>query len=242
MDDNLYMKRLFSELEYLKVDLDFKKQMFDKYQIDFNNDIVEYLNDHPVIKEEYDNIVNASMPVPVDRKENQEEFKDEEIDEKIKQAREEIDEALKEGEFAENLEKRTFKEDPDIKRIYRLIVKSTHPDKIKNHSIEQQNVLKKYYIEATDAYNSQNLYEIVRISSILNLDIGELSDENLDRLEEDLKRFKSGVKTIENNLVWKYYEELKDDFQRQLLIKQFIINFINVNKKSNGEPKNNPQF
>ena len=238
MDENLYMKRLFSELEYLKVDLDFKKQMFEKYQIDFNTDILEYLEEHPVIKEEYDKIVNKSMPVPTEESYERSEEQEQDFREK----REEIDEALKEDEYAENLDKRTFKEDPDIKRIYRLIVKCTHTDKIKKHQPEQQIVLKKYYLEATDAYDSQNLYEIVRIATLLNLDIGDLGDENLDRLEEDLKRFKSGVKSIEGHMVWKYHEELRDDIQRQIVIKQFILNFINMNKKANGEPKDAPEF
>jgi len=238
MIENLYMKRLFSELEYLKVDLDFKKQMFEKYQIDFNNDIIEYLEEHPVIKEEYDKIINHSMPVPTEQSYERSEEQEQEFRDK----REEIDEALKEEEYADNLEKRTFKEDSDIKRIYRLIVKCTHTDKIKKHQPEQQIVLKKYYLDATDAYDAQNLYEIVRIATLLNLDIGELSDENLDRLEEDLKRFKSGVKSIENHMVWKYHEELRDNIQRKMVLKQFVLNFINMNKRANGEPKDNPQF
>jgi len=237
MDETLYMKRLFSELEYLKVDLDFKKQMFEKYQMDFNQSIVEYLEEHPVIKEEYDKIVNGILPAPSTQEEPYE--RTEEEQEEFRQKRQEIDDALKEGEFAENIEKRTFKEDPDIKRVYRVIVKSTHPDKIKNIDEKHQVTLKKYYIEATEAYNDQNLYEIVRIATMLNLDIGDLSDENLNRLEEDLKRFKSGVKVIENHMVWKYFEELRDNMQRQIVLKQFVLNFINMNKKANGEPKNN---
>jgi len=244
MNENLYMKKLFSELEFLTVDYDFKKQMFEKYQIDFNQKIVEFLDEHPVIKEEYDKIVDQKMPNPMSEQEMEEAKKNisTEEQEEIDRKKKEIEDALKEDEYAENLEKRTFTEDPDIKRIYRDIVKVTHPDKIKKESNERQITLKQYYLDATNAYDTQNLYQIVRIATLLNLDIGDLSDENLDRLEENLKRLRQETKQIESTLVWKYFEELRDDIQRKILIKQFVITFIQNNKGVNDKPMEQDPF
>lgn len=238
------MKKLFSELEFLTVDYDFKKQMFEKYQIDFNQKIVEFLDEHPVIKEEYDKIVDQKMPNPMSEQEMEEAKKNisTEEQEEIDRKKKEIEDALKEDEYAENLEKRTFTEDPDIKRIYRDIVKVTHPDKIKKESNERQITLKQYYLDATNAYDTQNLYQIVRIATLLNLDIGDLSDENLDRLEENLKRLRQETKQIESTLVWKYFEELRDDIQRKILIKQFVITFIQNNKGVNDKPMEQDPF
>jgi hypothetical protein len=240
MDENLYMKKLFSELEFLTVDHDFKKQMFDKYQIEFNQKIVDFLDDNPEIKKEYESIVNQANPQPMTPEEIEKQIQEEaerspEEQQEIEDKKKEIEDALKEEQYAENLEKRTFTEDPDIKRIYREIVKMTHPDKIKRESNDRQTALKKYYLEATEAYNSQNLYQIVRIATLLNLDIGDLSDENLDRLENDLRRLRGEVKQIESTLVWKYFEELRDNVQRKILIKQFVLTFIHNHKGESGQ-------
>lgn len=247
MNENLYMKKLFSELEFLTVDHEFKKEMFGKYQLEFNQKIADFLDDNPEIKKEYDDIVNATMPQPMSPEELEEQLKKEaertpEEEKEIEDKKKEIEDALKEEQFAENLEKRTFTEDPDIKRIYRDIVKITHPDKIKRESLDRQTILKKYYLEATEAYNSQSLYQIVRVATLLDLDIGDLSDENLDRLELDLKRLRGDVKQIESTLVWKYFEELRDDVQRKILIKQFVLTFIHNHKGANGQPRSQAPF
>jgi len=235
MRENLYLRKLFSELEFLTVDADFKGQMFEKYKMDFNNKIVEFLNDNPEIKKEYDKI-NGPQFTEDDMNHTPKEKTEQEIED-FENKKKEIEEALKEEEYADNLEKRVFTEDPDIKRIYRSIVKLTHPDKIKLENKNRQTILKKYYLEATDSYNKQNLYEIVRIATLLNVDIGDLSDENLDRLEECLKILKKDIKVIESTLPWKYFEELRDDIQRKILIKQFILTYINHNQGVNNTPK-----
>lgn len=242
MNENLYMRKLFTELEFLTLDHEFKNQMFDKYQIEFNQKIVEFLENNPLIKEEYDNIVNGMMPVPVDNAQEREHHQQREQErtpeekEEFERKKKEIEDSLKDEEFAENLEKRTFTEDPDIKRLYREIVKKTHPDKIKNLSSSQQEVHKKYYLKATDAYNSQNLYEIVRLATILDIELGDLSDENLDRLEADLKKLRVEIKQIESTIPWKYFEVLRNDIERGILIKQFVLMFINNHKGVNDFP------
>lgn len=226
LNSDLYMKKLFSELEFLKVDLDYKNQMMDKYKTDFNEHVLKFLEQHQDIKKEYDEILNY----PPENIEKFEPTEDQKIEQENRQK--EIEEAAQESEFAENLEKRTFTEDFDIKRIYREVVKMTHPDKLKNKDENEQIVLKKLYLEATDAYHKQNLYEIVRIAILLRIDIGDLSDENIDRLIEELKKFKIDIKVIESSMVWKYFEELADEGQRQFMIKQFILQFIYANRKN----------
>lgn len=223
--ENLYTRKLFSELEFLTIDEEFKTQLHDKYQLEFNDKILKFLDDNPEIKKEYDEIINPSKDENVQTEEpkNIGEYKEYEED---------IEKEINEEEYAENLEKRTFTEDPDIKRIYRNIVKITHPDKLKNISEKDHNKLKQYYIDATEAYNCQQLYNIVRIATLLNVSIGDLSDENLDRLDDNLKNIKNKIKRIEDSITWKYFEELKNEYQREHLIEQYVNSFIEHHKKS----------
>lgn len=227
----LYLKKLFSDLSFFKADLDYKEEMLENYQIKFDIKVMEFLEKNPLIKEEYDKIFNSKIDSLYKdiEEDNEEEIK--RINEKNQDKHDEVDAALAEEYSKSNLEKKEFKEDPDVKRIYRAIVKVTHPDKIRNASLEKRNILKKYYLEATESYKDQDLYGIVRISSLLDLDIGELSDKNLNRLEDKLKYMTLNIKTIEENMVWKCFEEVRHEFQRNSIIRQFVLTIINQHKK-----------
>ena len=52
-----------------------------------------------------------------------------------------------------------------IKKIYRNIVKVTHPDKVDSEE------LKELYMEATEAYEAYNIFELCLISKKLNIKV-----------------------------------------------------------------------
>lgn len=229
MEEHLYIKRIFAELNFLSTDIDIKKDLLNKYQMKFNNEIIEYLNDHPVLKKEYDNLLKQDEEEFIKNLEKEKTCDPKESDEDIDKSDEDYsDEEFEEDlnkAYLDNIEKRSFKEDKDIKRIYREIVKKTHPDRIGSDLFKEQ------YILATVAYEFQKLYDIIKIALSLNIEIGDLSEENLDKLEIELKDIKNNIKQIESNIVWQYYEKLDSPFKRKMLLQKYITSFIEEMRK-----------
>src|ERR1035437_2065854 len=56
----------------------------------------------------------------------------------------------------------------EVKQIYREILKSTHPDKIKNTKLNE------LYLEATNAYESGDLVTLYKVCSVLMIDFANL--------------------------------------------------------------------
>ena len=82
-----------------------------------------------------------------------------------------------------------------IKKIYRNIVKVTHPDRIDSEE------LKELYMEATEAYEAYNIFELCFISKKLNIKV-KLSLEETKTLNELINSKKDEIKKIESSFIW----------------------------------------
>jgi hypothetical protein len=82
-----------------------------------------------------------------------------------------------------------------IKKIYRNIVKITHPDKVDSDE------LKELYMEATEAYEAYNIFELCFISKKLNIKV-KLSLEETKTLNELINSKKDEIKKIESSFIW----------------------------------------
>ena len=82
-----------------------------------------------------------------------------------------------------------------IKKIYRNIVKVTHPDKVDSEE------LKELYMEATEAYEAYNIFELCLISKKLNIKV-KLSLEETKTLNELIESKKDEIKKIESSFIW----------------------------------------
>jgi len=82
-----------------------------------------------------------------------------------------------------------------IKKIYRNIVKVTHPDKVDSDD------LKELYMEATEAYEAYNIFELCFISKKLNIKV-KLSLEETKTLNELINSKKDEIKKIESSFIW----------------------------------------
>jgi hypothetical protein len=82
-----------------------------------------------------------------------------------------------------------------IKKIYRNIVKVTHPDKVDSDE------LKELYMEATEAYEAYNIFELCFISKKLNIKV-KLSLEETKTLNELINSKKDEIKKIESSFIW----------------------------------------
>jgi hypothetical protein len=101
-----------------------------------------------------------------------------------------------------------------IKKIYRNIVKVTHPDKVDSDE------LKELYMEATDAYESYNIFELCFISKKLNIKV-KLSLEETKTLNELIESKKNDIKKIESSFIWLWINAANDD-EKNKLVDDFI--------------------
>lgn len=97
-----------------------------------------------------------------------------------------------------------------IKKIYRNIVKLTHPDKAESEE------LKELYIQATEAYESYDIFELCIISKKLNIKV-KLSLDETKTLNELIESKKNEIKQIESSFIWLWITAANDTEQNNLV-------------------------
>lgn len=114
---------------------------------------------------------------------------------------------IKDSELNENTKSK-------IKKIYREIVKLTHPDKVDSE------LLKSYYVDATKAYDNNDLLELFVICGKLQINV-DLSNDDIELLNNLINIKKGEIKKIEDSYIWLWINA-KTDEQKQLIINSFI--------------------
>lgn len=102
------------------------------------------------------------------------------------------------------------------KKLYRDIVKLTHPDKV---SSEQLVTL---YMSAKEAYEEYNLFDLYLIGLKLNIQI-ELESDDIVTLTELIEKKKSKLDTIEKSWLWLWVMS-KTDEEKDNVVDTFIKN------------------
>ncbi len=97
-----------------------------------------------------------------------------------------------------------------IKKIYRNIVKVTHPDKVDSDE------LKELYMEATEAYEAYNIFELCFISKKLNIKV-KLSLEETKTLNELINSKKDEIKKIESSFIWLWLTASNENDKNELV-------------------------
>ena len=100
------------------------------------------------------------------------------------------------------------------KNVYRDIVKLTHPDKV------DDNDLNELYIEAKDAYEVYDLFELYFIARSLNIRL-KLTFEEMDTLNKLIDLKKQNIKSIESSYVWLWINGSSED-EKIRIVNQFI--------------------
>lgn len=102
------------------------------------------------------------------------------------------------------------------KRLYRKIVKITHPDVIKH------NELNLTYIRATKLYQSEDYVGLYEICDQLHIDY-DIEDE-IEGIKTEINTIKNKINFIENTLTWKWFNEMPDN--KSKIIFDYIKNQI----------------
>lgn len=93
----------------------------------------------------------------------------------------------------------------NVKKIYREIVKSTHPDRISNLKLNE------LYIEATKAYECGDSITLYRVCNDLMIDFN-WGEEEIERIKERISDIKGKIKLLKSTYTYKWIiAEKKED-------------------------------
>jgi len=106
----------------------------------------------------------------------------------------------------------------NLKQIYREIVKSTHPDKVKNLKLNE------LYIEATQAYEANDIVTLYKVCSELLIDF-EFDQDEINKIKERIDNYKKQIDFLESTYTFKWLKS--DDIEKDKIILNFIKNRLN---------------
>jgi len=102
---------------------------------------------------------------------------------------------------------------PEAKKLYRDIAKVTHPDKIQNHKLNE------LYLEATEAYESNDLVTLYKVCTELKIDF-ELPEDFISKIKTKIDSYRQQVSYFENTYTYKWINST--DTERNKIVVEFI--------------------
>lgn len=172
----LEFNRLIKELDFIKSDYDYKSDLINDVDQEFSESVNSFLEKHPKLNQVYT---------------EKETLKEKDMD-------------YQEIDHVDTLEDESVYEESivnvKIQKLYRAIAKSTHPDISKNENFNE------IYIEATNAYDSNDILPIFSICEKLNIPY-EISDEEEKLLKSEIEKTKNRLKFLETTFAWIWYTQ-----------------------------------
>jgi DnaJ-domain-containing protein 1 len=128
-----------------------------------------------------------------------------------------LDDFDKYNDSSHSSEENMLKEkNSEMKKLYRQIVKLTHPDKVNSKK------LNKLYIEATDAYEKDDILTIFKISIDLDIYI-ELDDTYIMIINEKIEKYNVLIEFLKKTYTYKWFNS-NDDNEKNEIIENYIEN------------------
>jgi len=187
----LEFQRLIKELQFVESDYLYQSEIINQSDKIFLDSVNNVLNEYPDLKiiwEEKQSVFYENEPLIV-----------EDINTEVEQS----------------VQKPKY--NSEIKKIYREIVKSTHPDKIKSTKLNE------LYLEATSAYESDDLITLYKVCSELMIDF-DWSDDEILKVKERVEKYKNQINFLESTYTFKWLKS--DDNDKLKIVLKFIENKI----------------
>jgi hypothetical protein len=108
------------------------------------------------------------------------------------------------------IEVKNKKTSDKIRKIYRSIVKLTHPDKTKDEKLIE------VYVNATKAHDENNLLELFLICNDLKIEV-ELESEDFELLKEIIDQKRNHLKSLEGSFIWMYINATTEEEKDKLI-------------------------
>jgi hypothetical protein len=190
----LQTKKLFKELEYMESDFEYRNEIISEADSEFISKVNNFLEEHPKLKEIYDDKIDSH------------------IQQSILRNTEEVIELFEE----EVIEQEIFEEVklPKVKKLYREIVKLTHPDKVDQKSLND------LYLTATKYYDQNDKIGLYKVCTELEIDY-DLDDEDNQIIESKIDDLKRRIEFLESTFTWQWINTDGDKEKLEMMI-QFI--------------------
>lgn len=189
----LQTKKLFKELEYMESDFEYRNEIISEADSEFITEVNNFLDNHPELKEIYDEKI------------------DNHIQQSILRNTEEVIELFE----SESIEEETITyEDPKlpkVKKLYREIVKLTHPDKVDKKSLND------LYLSATKYYDNNDKIGIYKICTELDIDY-DLDEEDNQIIESKIEDLKRRITFLESTFTWQWINTNGDKEKTEMLL------------------------
>lgn len=192
---NLELKKLLKELEYIQLEFEYRTELIGEVDRKFTEQIGNFLENNPDVKEVYDQKNDARIQMAIDSKLSESEITDIEVD-------------------VESHEMKQVTTSSKVKKLYREIVKVTHPD-----SINKKN-LNEIYLNATKYYNLNDKIAIYKICSELNIEY-EMDEDDEVEINSKINELKGRLFFLESTYAWKWHQS-KNDMEKNQVMVDFI--------------------
>ena len=192
----LQTKKLFKELEYMESDFEYRNEIISEADSEFISKVNNFLEEHPKLKEIYDDKIDTH------------------IQKNILKNTEEVIELFEE----EVIEQEIFEEVklPKVKKLYREIVKLTHPDKVDLKSLND------LYLTATKYYDNNDKIGLYKVCTELDIDY-DLDDDDNQIIESKIDDLKRRIEFLESTFTWQW---INTDGEKEKL--EMMIQFIRM--------------
>jgi len=193
----LEVTKLIKELDYIESDFEYRTEIISEADDNFIKCVNDFLNLHPELKEVYDNKVNDKINESIKCKIEPDYIKD--IDQDI------VEDVIKDVKV--NIS-------PKLKKLYREIVKLTHPDKVNNKKFND------LYLKATEYYDNNDKIGIYKICSELNIEY-YFEEEDQYFINEKIESLKKRIIFLESTFTWKWYNT-EDECEKNQILMDYI--------------------
>lgn len=198
---SLELKKLLKELDFIETDYEYRSEVVSDADSEFMNCINDFLSKNPEIKDLYDRKVTNKIDKIIYDIESESVNLNHEF----------------EKNSTDNLDNDDFftnEKSPELKKIYREIVKITHPDKIKDKKMND------IYIKSTELYNNDDKIGLYKICDEINITY-QIDESDIDIIEDKINTLKRKINFLESTFTWKWLNT-KDSNQKDKILLDFI--------------------
>ena len=187
----LELQRLIKELQFVESDYIYQSEIINQSEFLFTESVNKILDEYPDLK----NIWNEKVKTN-----------------NILLEKSNIDNQLVDVEVIESIDI-----SPNVKKIYREIVKNTHPDMVKNQKLNE------LYLEATSAYELNDIVTLYKVGNELMIDF-PWDDDEVQKIKFKIDQYKNQIEFLESTYTFKWLKS--DDSDKNKIILKFIENRI----------------
>ena len=206
-------KKLLKELEFVETDFEYKTEIISEADTNFIKNINEFLLRHPELKSMIDKRMNEKIDRMVREKERADNESQKEKEQVINDEPKEENQSAEEKEEEEVNDNRVVRSEK-IKKLYREIVKLTHPDKVNDIKLND------LYIKSTKSYDENDLVSIYAICSELNIEYESDETDNIF-IADRITVLKERINFMESTFTWKWYTA-DDNRQKDDVLMNYI--------------------